>query len=958
MYRKLNLGIILLIVNFLVIGSFALMPVNAQDEELDTSLLEDHEGGLVDYTEMYGLERDEQDSITYNSSLRSSTIQENNYIAILVEFPDMTSTDLDDASTLNKANALMNTGNASMQIPIGQVPVISMKEYVEKYTYNKMTTTTHFFPQNTNGKVVSVMLSNNRGYYMKKSTSNPNGYTASQAAQRERELVNEILTKSKESIERVLSASDIDKNNDGCVDAISFFLEGNKVTEDKVEWSDLLWSHKISGMNLSVKLHNKTVDTYNLINTYDSNSECGVFSLNQGTYGTIIHEYMHILGLPDLYRYNDSGVPVGFYDLMATTTSYSPQGMLAYMTSEYNNLGWNNELQTITNSTTVTLNRPQYTNPSEKRAVKVYSPYNDKEFFVIEYYEKQNNVYPEVTTNSDGLVVYRINTGVNEADGNVSGTSTGLKDYLYVFRPGETGLGKGGGDLNNAVLTKNSRSTFGKAIGTTSGWDNNTLFYSDGSNSGIVINVTGSDSNSITFNVTVPGSTVPITGVSLNKTAVTLAPNQTETLQATILPTNTTESKTLTWTTSNSSVATVSAGRVTAKSAGTATITVRTSNGKTASCRVTVSNDIPITSVSLNKTTVTLIPNQTETLQATILPSNTTESKTLTWTTSNSSVATVSAGRVTAKSAGTATITVRTSNGKTASCRVTVSKPSVTYQTHIEDIGWQDLRSNGTTSGTTMQSKRLEAIRINITNNIEGIQYRSHIQDIGWQSWQSNGAISGTSGQSKRLEAIEIKLIGQMANYYDIYYRVHAQEFGWLDWAKNGESAGTAGYSYRLEAIQIVLVEKGGKAPGATTRPFVQHYVSYSTHVQDIGWQEAKYDGEVSGTSGQSKRIEGITIALENPLYSGSIQYRSHVQDIGWQSWQSNGAISGTVGQSKRLEAIQIRLTGEMANKYDIYYRAHVEDYGWLGWAKNGASAGTIGLSKRLEAIEIKLVEK
>ena len=917
-----------------------------------------------------------------------------------------------------------------------------MKEYVEKYTYNKMTTTTHFFPQNTNGKVVSVMLSKNRSYYMKKSTSNPNGYTASQAAQRERELVNEILTKSKESIERVLSASDIDKNNDGCVDAISFFLEGNKVTEDKVEWSDLLWSHKISGMNLSVKLHNKTIDTYNLINTYDSNSECGVFSLNQGTYGTIIHEYMHILGLPDLYRYNDAGVPVGFYDLMATTTSYSPQGILAYMTSEYNNLGWNNELQTITNSTTVTLNRPQYTNPSEKRAIKVYSPYNDKEFFVIEYYEKQNNVYPEVTTNSDGLVVYRINTGVNEADGNVSGTSTGLKDYLYVFRPGETGLGKGSGDLNNAVLTKNSRSTFGKAIGTTSSWDNNTLFYSDGSNSGIVINVTGSSSNSITFNVTVPVSitgvtlnktsltltpnqtetlqatispsnttesktltwttsnsnvatvsstgkitaksagtatitvktsngktascrvtvsnNIPITSVSLNKTSVTLAPNQTETLQATILPSNTTASKTLTWTTSDSSVATVSStGKITAKSTGTATITVKTSNGKTASCRVTVTNNIPITSVSLNKTSVTLIPNQTETLQATILPSNTTASKTLTWTTSNSSVATVSStGKITAKSAGTATITVRTSNGKTASCRVTVSKPSVTYQTHIEDIGWQDWQSDGATSGTEGQSKRLEAIRINITNNIEGIKYRTHIQDIGWQDWQSNGTLSGTSGQSKRMEAIKIELTGQMANCYDIYYRVHAQEFGWLDWAKNGESAGTAGYSYRLEAIEIKLVEKDGKAPGETRQPFVQHYVSYSTHVQDIGWQEAKYDGEISGTSGQSKRLEGITIALENPNYSGSIQYRSHVQDIGWQGWQSNGTISGTSGQSKRLEAIQIRLTGEMANKYDIYYRVHVQDYDWLGWAKNGESAGTEGLSKRLEAIQIVLVEK
>ena len=118
MYRKLNLGIILLIINFLIMGNLALMPVNAKDEELDTSLLEEHEGGLVDYTEMYGLEKDEQDSIAYNSNLKSSATQENNYIAILVEFPDMTSTDLDDTSTLNKANALMNTGNASMQIII------------------------------------------------------------------------------------------------------------------------------------------------------------------------------------------------------------------------------------------------------------------------------------------------------------------------------------------------------------------------------------------------------------------------------------------------------------------------------------------------------------------------------------------------------------------------------------------------------------------------------------------------------------------------------------------------------------------------------------------------------------------------------------------------------------------------------------------------------------------------
>ena len=57
-----------------------------------------------------------------------------------------------------------------------------------------------------------------------------------------------------------------------------------------MEWSDLLWSHKISGMNLNVDLEGKKINTYNLINTYDSNYLGGVFSMNQGTYGTIIHE--------------------------------------------------------------------------------------------------------------------------------------------------------------------------------------------------------------------------------------------------------------------------------------------------------------------------------------------------------------------------------------------------------------------------------------------------------------------------------------------------------------------------------------------------------------------------------------------------------------------------------------------------------------------------------------------
>jgi uncharacterized protein YjdB len=114
----------------------------------------------------------------------------------------------------------------------------------------------------------------------------------------------------------------------------------------------------------------------------------------------------------------------------------------------------------------------------------------------------------------------------------------------------------------------------------------------------------------------------------------------------------------------------------------------------------------------------------------------------------------------------------------------------------------------------------------------------------------------------------------------------------------------------------------------------------------------------MSGTSGRSLRLEGIQIKLTNQQYSGGIRYTTHVQNIGWQNFVSDGAMSGTSGWSLRLEGIKIQLTGEMANQYDVYYRVHIQDFGWLGWAKNGEESGSQGLSKRLEGIEIVLVKK
>ena len=190
------------------------------------------------------------------------------------------------------------------------------------------------------------------------------------------------------------------------------------------------------------------------------------------------------------------------------------------------------------------------------------------------------------------------------------------------------------------------------------------------------ITVTAVDGSvSATCNVTVSKKTVGVIGVSLNKTSITLTEGEKQTLAATVSPLDATD-KSVQWTSSNTRVATVSNGTVTAVGEGTATITVTTINGsKMASCKVTVlQNTVQVSSISLNKTSLTLSNGEKQTLTATVLPSDATD-KSVQWTSSNTRVATVSNGTVTAVGEGTAVITVQTNDGsKRAECMVKVVK--------------------------------------------------------------------------------------------------------------------------------------------------------------------------------------------------------------------------------------------------------------------------------------------
>lgn len=167
------------------------------------------------------------------------------------------------------------------------------------------------------------------------------------------------------------------------------------------------------------------------------------------------------------------------------------------------------------------------------------------------------------------------------------------------------------------------------------------------------------------------------------------------------------------------------------------------------------------------------------------------------------------------------------------------------------------------------------------------------------------------------------------------------------------------------------LVQASEKSEGQEQEAQAVYTLQYQAHCQSVGWQDWRNGGEQAGTTGKGKRMEALAIKVsetktdpsdpEKQLteeLAGAIEYRAHCQTYGWQDWKKDGEIAGTTGKGKRLEAIQIRLTGELAEKYDIYYQVHCSRFGDMGWAKNGEIAGTTGYARAIEAINIILVEK
>lgn len=226
--------------------------------------------------------------------------------------------------------------------------------------------------------------------------------------------------------------------------------------------------------------------------------------------------------------------------------------------------------------------------------------------------------------------------------------------------------------------------------------------------------------------------TATLKGISLNKSELNLKKGQSEKLVVSYDPADTTDKKDVVWASSDTSVVSVAAdGTVNALKGGTAEITAKVSD-KTAVCKVTV-KEIHLNEISLSKAETTIAKGETETLKVIYNPEDTTDDKTVIWSSSNPEIASVKDGVVTAIKAGTTEITAKVGD-KTAVCKVTVNIP-------LESI---------TISPSEMRLESGETKSFKVTYNPEDTTddktIRWNVEDNTIASVDENGNVTGLKG--------------------------------------------------------------------------------------------------------------------------------------------------------------------------------------------------------------------
>ena len=385
-------------------------------------------------------------------------------------------------------------------------PQSSLRSYMYAASGGMLTLNSTLVGMNNN-TIIMYQDTQLRGYFMPyNSVTNPIGYDPDTISIPGASNITQGHIRGQQLLARAIAAIDGSTLLDGKVlntispsrvDSVTFVLTG-----DPGVWASFLWPHRWTLHLSPATINGVPVNDYSLL-MLGADSPAYPFLSRS----TIVHEQLHIFGMPDFYRYASTtrppgpvGVPVGGWDIMAHGSEARFQFSNTHAMRRY--IGWGDPPVTITESGTFTLH-PRGT-PNQITAFAIPVQGRPNEFILLEY---RSNMNPTVYDNflaSDanfraGLVISRINTGfrgnARSGDPAFQGGDASFRDEVYIFRPGTTVRNAGLSDVALASLSVNSgRTSFGDALGT--GY-NGIIYTQEGYNTGIEI-----------YNVSVAGSTI------------------------------------------------------------------------------------------------------------------------------------------------------------------------------------------------------------------------------------------------------------------------------------------------------------------------------------------------------------------------------------------------------------------------------------------------------------------
>jgi M6 family metalloprotease-like protein len=288
-----------------------------------------------------------------------------------------------------------------------------VRDYYLEVSYNSLTINSSHYPDSPNPSTTNASYqdSNPREYFQPyDAVTNPIGYRPDQRAAREHQLLADAVNWINQN-SPVPTNLEIDADNDGHVDCVSFIFKGSPDG-----WGSMLWAHRWSLTSQTVNINGSRVYGY-------------TFEPENTSRTTYCHEIFHVLGAPDLYHYSaDYGhlAPVSRWDLMESGSGH----MGAYMKWQYSGNNWISSIPEITSSGTYTLNP---ITASSNNCFRIASPNSTNEFFVVEY-RREMGTY-ESNIPGSGMLVYRINTDFR---GNADFNNSTVFDEVYIYRPDGT----------------------------------------------------------------------------------------------------------------------------------------------------------------------------------------------------------------------------------------------------------------------------------------------------------------------------------------------------------------------------------------------------------------------------------------------------------------------------------------------------------------------------------------